>query len=404
MATTSTVTCSSATGSPTGVLLLTAIVILVDNHGHTVHARALLDSAAECNLITKRMRKQLVLKEAPSMVQVVGIHGTSNKVHGRVTVTVRSRISNFSQGMEFYVLPKLSAQPGIASVDPSKWNLPVGVELADPHFLTSEPIDLVLGAEFFFDMFVSGQRITMGDNLPLLVDSVFGWIATGRYPIDSPVTSVLCDVATSSQVERLIEKFWEYEEVGLESNMSPDEAKCEDYYSQTTRRQATGRYSVSLPRNGELICNLGDSRATAEKRFLQIERRLNRESSLRDQYVSFMEEYEALGHMSRVDHEGDGVERCYLPHHPVVKEGSTTTRVRVVFDASARTSTGLSLNDCLHSGPVIQRDLRSIILRSRFRPIMLVADIEKMFRQVDVQGSFSRRHSTHQTENFLDHS
>lgn len=264
VATTSTVTCSSATGSPTGVLLLTAIVILEDDQGHTVHARALLDSAAECNLITKRMRKQLVLKEAPSMVQVVGIHGTSNKVHGRVTVTVRSRISNFSQGMEFYVLPKLSAQPGIASVDPSKWNLPVGVELADPHFLTSEPIDLVLGAEFFFDMFVSGQRITMGDNLPLLVDSVFGWIATGRYPIDSPVTSVLCDVATSSQVEKLIEKFWEYEEVGLESNMSPDEAKCEDYYSQTTRRQATGRYSVSLPRNGELIRNLGDSRASAE--------------------------------------------------------------------------------------------------------------------------------------------
>ncbi|XP_062700062.1 uncharacterized protein LOC134284797 [Aedes albopictus] len=384
VATTNVVSCNSASGSSTGVLLLTAMVLLEDDRGQILRVRALLDSAAECNLITKRMRKQLVVKEDSSMVEVVGIHGTSNKVHGKVTVTVRSRISNFAQGMEFYVLPKLSAQPGIASVDPNNWNLPAGIELADPHFLKSEPIDLVIGAEFFFDVFVTGRRISLDEHLPLLVDSVFGWIATGRYPIDGPITSVLCDVATSSRLEKMIEKFWEYEEVGLGNNMSPDEAKCEEYFQRTTQRQASGRYMVSLPGNEEMMRNLGDSKETAERRFLQIERRLNREPSLREHYVSFMEEYETLGHMSRVTHDEEGVNRCYLPHHPVVKEGSTTTRVRVVFDASARTSTGLSLNDCLQSGPVIQRDLRSIILRSRFRPIMLVADIEKMFRQVDV--------------------
>ncbi|XP_062704364.1 uncharacterized protein LOC134286719 [Aedes albopictus] len=327
VATTNVVSCNSASGSSTGVLLLTAMVLLEDDRGQTVRARALLDSAAECNLITKRMRKQLVVKEDSSMVEVVGIHGTSNKVHGKVTVTVRSCISNFAQGMEFYVLPKLSAQPGIASVDPKNWNLPAGIELADPHFLKSEPIDLVIGAEFFFDVFVTGRRISLGEHLPLLVDSVFGWIATGRYPIDGPITSVLCDVATSSRLEKMIEKFWEYEEVGLGNNMSPDEAKCEEYFQRTTQRQASGRYMVSLPGNEEMMRNLGDSKATAERRFLQIERRLNREPSLREQYVSFMEEYETLGHMSRVTHDEEGVNRCYLPHHPVVKEGSTTTRL-----------------------------------------------------------------------------
>ncbi|XP_062534422.1 uncharacterized protein LOC134203573 [Armigeres subalbatus] len=78
----------------------------------------------------------------------------------------------------------------------------------------------------------------------------------------------------------------------------------------------------------------------------------------------------------------DSVQRCFLPHHPVVKQDSTTTKVRVVFDASSKTRSGTSLNDALLVGPVIQDDLRAIILRCRMVRIMLVADVEKMFRQI----------------------
>ena len=98
-----------------------------------------------------------------------------------------------------------------------------------------------------------------------------------------------------------------------------------------------------------------------------------------------MDEYLQLGHMVKVEETHHGsVQRCYLPHHPVVKEASTTTKVRVVFDASCKTSSGISLNDALLVGPVIQEDLRAIILRCRTKQIMLVADVEKMFRQITV--------------------
>ncbi|XP_062535197.1 uncharacterized protein LOC134204396 [Armigeres subalbatus] len=117
---------------------------------------------------------------------------------------------------------------------------------------------------------------------------------------------------------------------------------------------------------------------------MQLEKRLGRDDKLREAYCAFLEEYEALGHMQLVSRTEITESRCYLPHHPVVKEDSTTTKVRVVFDASAQTTSGLSLNDGLLAGPVIQDDLRSIILRSRTRQIMLVADIEKMFRQIQV--------------------
>ncbi|XP_055527262.1 uncharacterized protein LOC129719871 [Wyeomyia smithii] len=73
---------------------------------------------------------------------------------------------------------------------------------------------------------------------------------------------------------------------------------------------------------------------------------------------------------------------CYLPHHPVFKDSSTTTKVRVVFDASCKTASGYSLNDTLLVGPVVQQDLLSIVMRFWTHSIALVADIEKIFRQI----------------------
>lgn len=73
---------------------------------------------------------------------------------------------------------------------------------------------------------------------------------------------------------------------------------------------------------------------------------------------------------------------CYLPHHCVMKSDSTTTALRVVFNASAKTSSGLSLNDLMYSGPYLQKDLFSLILKWRRYKFAYTADLEKMFRQI----------------------
>jgi len=58
-----------------------------------------------------------------------------------------------------------------------------------------------------------------------------------------------------------------------------------------------------------------------------------------------------------------------------------------VFDASAATSTGLSLNDILMRGPTVQPTLFQIILRFRLHNIAITGDIEKVYRQVRVDRS-----------------
>ncbi|XP_039310248.1 uncharacterized protein LOC105205076 [Solenopsis invicta] len=69
-------------------------------------------------------------------------------------------------------------------------------------------------------------------------------------------------------------------------------------------------------------------------------------------------------------------------HHAVIKAASNTTRVRVVFDASAKTEIGTSLNDQLLVGPTIQDNLFAHLIRFRVYRFMLSADIEKMYRQI----------------------
>ncbi|KAH8314943.1 hypothetical protein KR074_005690, partial [Drosophila pseudoananassae] len=80
-------------------------------------------------------------------------------------------------------------------------------------------------------------------------------------------------------------------------------------------------------------------------------------------YVEFMEEYESLGHMSTTSNNVLATPHYVIPHQCVLRPQSTSTKLRVVFDASCKTSTHKCLNDLLMVGPTIQEELYSILLR-----------------------------------------
>ncbi|XP_035918786.1 uncharacterized protein LOC118517032 [Anopheles stephensi] len=147
--------------------------------------------------------------------------------------------------------------------------------------------------------------------------------------------------------------------------------------------KSTRRYVVSLPRNAKPEKVLGLSRDIADRRLLGVERRLKANPVMEKEYKRFMVEYEQLGHMVKLTEPVDDSEpHCYIPHHAVIKESSSSTKVRVVFDASCKTTSGYSLNDTLLIGPTVQDDLLTIILRFRKHSVALVADVEKMYRQI----------------------
>jgi len=141
----------------------------------------------------------------------------------------------------------------------------------------------------------------------------------------------------------------------------------------------TSRYTVRLPFR-DASYRPGESRKSALKRLLSLERRLDADARLKNDYNKVLEEYLNLNHMSPV--EDTNKPGYYMPHHAMIKETSATTKTRIVFDASAKSDNGASFNETLLAGPTIQDNLISHLIRFRVYKYVITADIEKMFRQI----------------------
>ncbi|XP_055917594.1 uncharacterized protein LOC129949876 [Eupeodes corollae] len=156
---------------------------------------------------------------------------------------------------------------------------------------------------------------------------------------------------------------------------------CEDHFVANTKLLPIGRFEVKLPFKSSPN-SLGSSFEAAKRRFLALERKISRNNNLRAMYMDFMNEYLSLGHMSPTNNEIPKFPHYFIPHQCVLRPQSTSTKLRVVFDASCKTPTQVSLNDILMVGPTIQEELFSTLLRFRTHKYAITADIAKMYRQV----------------------
>jgi len=183
-------------------------------------------------------------------------------------------------------------------------------------------------------------------------------------------------------LDKLVTKFWEVENIPTK-RLKESDSYCESNFLQTTTRDASDRYVLTLPfREPENFgSKLGHSRSIALDQFLRNENRFKRDFPLKEQYDSVIQEYLDLGHMKEVPPSYDSPS-YYLPHQAVVKPESTTTKLRVVFNASSPSANGTSLNDILHAGPVLQSDLTFQILKWRYFQYVFSANITKMYRQI----------------------
>ncbi|XP_055632528.1 uncharacterized protein LOC129773006 [Toxorhynchites rutilus septentrionalis] len=308
------------------VLLATAIVLLVDDNGVEHPVRALLDSGSECCFVTERVSQRMYIHRKKVNLPIAGIGQSSTQVRFMIRSMLKSRHSNYTAEIDFYVLPRVTVDLPCISVDISTWKFPTGIQLADPSFYESSNIDVVIGAEIFFDIFKPSGRLSLGNSLPWLINSTFGWIVSGNTHQKHANTSFTCNIATTADLHRDMERFWAIEEDSMKA-FSPQETACESYFTETTIREPDGRYTVRLPFKKEIVHNLADNKQTALRRFRHIENRLNRNSSLAMEYRDFMEEYLWLGHMQAISESQITTQSShFLPHHPVIREDHTTTK------------------------------------------------------------------------------
>ncbi|XP_075213838.1 uncharacterized protein LOC142320045 [Lycorma delicatula] len=258
------------------------------------------------------------------------------------------------------------------------------MELADPGFYVPQRIDLLLGAQVFMKILLMEQQTRPG-LYPVLQKTQLGWIVSGEFcNQDEKATSFPQHGFFTRQCNSIndqLQMFWELEEINTPA-WSTEERECEEHFIANMSRNNQGHFVVKLPLKQELSTLM---ESAALRRLQRLDRRLSSDKQLHDEYHHFLDEYRKLGHMQPIPSTGQPT--YFLPHHAVFKQDSTTTKTRVVFDASCKTSNNISLNDILRVGLVVQQDLCTIVLRFRNCEIAFIADINKMYRQVRIHLS-----------------
>ncbi|GFX61589.1 DUF1758 domain-containing protein [Trichonephila clavipes] len=144
-----------------------------------------------------------------------------------------------------------------------------------------------------------------------------------------------------------------------------------------------GKFVLKIPMLFSKILCLGESRDIALKRLNAPWTRLIRDPQYLKLYKDFIKEYEQLGHMKEVVVENDNSEIAYyMPHHGILRPEKSTTKLRVVFNATNPTSNGLSLNSIQYNGGLVQNDLFTIMIKFREPPYAFTADVKMMYRMI----------------------
>ncbi|XP_015123896.1 uncharacterized protein LOC107045986 [Diachasma alloeum] len=270
------------------------------------------------------------------------------------------------------------------------WHHLRGLKFADPNPTDDGKIDLINGADLYPAIILEGIR-KGSIGTPMSQETIFGWVVSGPQTTtraqDQQVYASLNRCIIGEPLHDLIRKFWELEELSVHVSLSKKYQECADHFKVTHTRDKSGRYSLHLPLKSALPVDIGESYSIARKCFEIQRNRFRATPQHQAEYDKFLQEYLDLGHMSLSPSRDQPDQKpVYLSHHAFLRKDSTTSPIRLVFNASNRTTNGSTLNDHLHVGPQLLPDLMDVILKWRMHTLRalraLRADIEKMFRQI----------------------
>ena len=374
-------------------LLMTSQVVLTGPTGKQMVVRALLDSGAEVSIISSKIMNQLQLTKQDEWMTLQGIESPENSTARPTAMVTVSGVNNreWSQPVKVTVLPKVCTQLPKEHLQSIR-DMPHlrDLELADPHFYEPRRVDIILDVDFT-DSVTLPEKVVGPPGTPSAWRTELGWVVVGRYftsDVYQPPTASLhftTEEAEDYKSDKLLERFWKMEElIRGPPLMSHRESEVQQHFMDTHYfSPAEGRYVVSLPKR-QTTLQLGESRQTALSRFIRNEKTLIKKGTW-ESFQEVVREYVTLGHAQPVTQEEmltPVQKHYYLPMHAVFKASSSSTKIRVVFDASCKTTTDVSLNDLLEAGPTLHPNLDQILIRFRQYKVALSGDIGKMYREV----------------------
>ena len=385
---------SASTTTHTNTLMETA---LVTASGPTTRcqARILIDTGSQKTLTTQCLKNKLQLKAAQNEILEITTFGSTNKGTPKSYEVVTLTLNAVNKDVKITALVTPIICPPLSSTQHTE--IPVefkALSFADP--LNAEgdrTIEILIGNDHYAQIILGNTKKSQNERL-MATQSKFGWLLSGPVPNNESSTettlSTLCQMidaqpTRNDDLNETLTKFWSISKIPDECN-DTEVTEVQKHFQDTIEfNKVTGRYNVRLPWNDNKQ-NLPTNFTLARKRLSNLQHTLKgKHPELIYKYNDQLLDQLKRGFIEQVldPNIHQGVMQ-YMPQFPVFKE-SNTTAMRIVYDASAKTSSkALSLNDCLHTGPNLIQRLQNMLLAFRSHKIPLTADIEKAFLQIEL--------------------
>ncbi|KAI5753166.1 hypothetical protein M8J77_024212 [Diaphorina citri] len=371
------------------VLMQTLMVKIHGNDGKSKNARALIDTGSQRSymLADTAVDMHYVSKGTESIQHALFGGNVSEVADYNVYNLNISQLDN-SNLCNFDVLGLGKICSTVNTIPQGPWIQELAkhkVQLSDIGRNSTE-IEILIGSDV-------AAKLWTGNNVPLrsglvAMKTILGWTLSGRLPkgdkksSESKATLVTTLLLKEAQVTDL----WSLDVLGI---TDPTEKMCRaeielatyNHFLETVKVRDDNRFEVDLPWIKDHP-PLSDNYELSKKRLESTIKKL-KGISLFCEYQSIFDSWEKNGIIERVPKGEMHKSAHYLPHHHVLKTGSTTP-VRPVFDASAKEKGGVSLNECLEKGPNLIEKIPSCLARFRQGKIGISGDIEKAFLQISL--------------------
>lgn len=126
-------------------------VVQIKSNNKIVKCNALLNSCSQCNLITSSLVTRLHLSNTSTKMQLSGIKDKVESINNCTVVSIKSVYNNFETNLICFAIPKMTDNKPSETIDRSKISIPENLKLANPTFHRVSQIDLLIGAELFYN-------------------------------------------------------------------------------------------------------------------------------------------------------------------------------------------------------------------------------------------------------------
>ena len=370
-------------------ILGTINAYITDEFGNSHKVKCVLDQGSQTNLITSNLFNRLSLKINKSLsTSVVGIGNSEIRPLGLTNLLLKTHPDDkkgYNLQIEALVVPILLGELPDSKLPSKYYHRVKHLRLADKHFTTPSQVEILLGVGVFCEI-MSSEQPNFYKGYPSLLKTKFGWVVQGQCEsINTFNNGSFKACLIKDSVNTDIERLCEMDKVEEIASLSVNDQFCEDHFINHTVRDISGRYSVSFPLKQPINEIKLNNLKVAERNFCNLERKISNDKELFTSYHDFMEEFIKLDHMELANCNVDYI----LPQLVVHKTYSTTTKSRVVFNASSKSNSKNSLNDVMFTGPCLLKDICVILFHFRLHEVTLCADIEKCYRQILINKEHS---------------